>query len=120
MAQLKKTLATKTKQAKTSSTKSKTVAKVKKLNNTKISKPKTKSTHPAPSANPRIVVRIKKTRKPRASNKPDMHYAARQRTNVCGTTKRTREGINLDEIFKTDTTSGAPIKRSKTMLKTIA
>lgn len=49
-----------------------------------------------------------------------MHYAARQRTNVCGTTKRAREGINLNEIFRTEVTDGAPIKRSKSMLKTIA
>ena len=49
-----------------------------------------------------------------------MHYAARQRTNVCGTTKRTREGINIDDIFKTDNTAAAPVKRSKSMLKTIA
>lgn len=49
-----------------------------------------------------------------------MHYAARRRTNVCGTTKRTREGINLDDVFTTDASTVNGIKRSKSMLKTVA
>lgn len=110
-----------TKVSKVKSQKSKAVAKVKKLNKSKIAKPlKTANKQPAAKSNPRIVVKIKKARKPRTSNKPDMHYAARQRTNVCGTTKSRREGINLEEVFGTDAKTVASVKRSKSMLKTIA
>lgn len=66
------------------------------------------------------MVKIKKTRKAKqSSNKPDMHYAARQRTNVCGTTKRTRDGINLEGLFVDNPALGS-VKRSKSMLMTVA
>lgn len=54
--------------SKTSSAKAKTVAKVKKLNRNKTSVATKRTAKSAAKVNPRIVVKIRKTRKPRASN----------------------------------------------------
>lgn len=66
------------------------------------------------------LVKVQKARKPRTSGAPDPNYATKFRTNVCGLTKRRKEGINIEDIFKQEgDQTNQSIKRSISMLKTV-
>ena len=111
--------ASKTKKVKKSMTKK--ISKVKKFKSTskknKQSVKKESVRRIAKNQGKRIITpKRRKPRKPRTPNVPDWSYAAVYRTNVCGTTKRRREGINLQELFDSQ---DAPLRRSKTMQRTI-
>lgn len=64
------------------------------------------------------VVKVPRTGKSSVSRKnmksfKDGSYLDYQRTNVCGTSRRKREGLDLEDIFTTD----SPIKRTKSILQ---
>jgi hypothetical protein len=97
---IKKMKATKKKTSRSKTAAKSTIRKaIKKTKATKVIKPKRR-----------------KPRKPRTPSIPDPNYASVYRTSVCGTTRRKREGLNLDEIFNDD---NVDLRRSKTMLRTI-
>lgn len=66
--------------------------------------------------NDRAQVRLQR-RKPNCYKNMDSFkdgsYLEYKRTNVCGTSKRKREGLNLDDIFGSD----SPIKRTRSILQ---
>lgn len=99
--------------------KKKKASKVRTTKKTRSKSTKKKTTKKVTKTTKSVVKRKIKKRKPRRSAAPDPEYVRIQRTNVCGVSKRKQQRIDLEELFGNKDEEDQPLRRSKSIARTL-